>query len=67
MLDLGGWDALYTEGWVCEVRSTGAAVKATKQTISRQRIYPPLEGSKDMLFAAAAPTVQPPPLTYWMR
>ncbi|WP_128923807.1 NAD(P)/FAD-dependent oxidoreductase [Bradyrhizobium guangxiense] len=64
VLDLGGWGALYTEGWNREVRATGAAAKATKQTINRKRIYPPLTGSRDELFAAAAPTVQAPPATY---
>ncbi|MGY8682201.1 FAD-dependent oxidoreductase [Bradyrhizobium sp. UFLA05-153] len=61
VLDLGGWGALYTEGWDREVRTTGAAAKATKQTINHQRIYPPLTGRKEDLFAAAAPTVQVPP------
>jgi NADH dehydrogenase len=64
VLDLGGWGALYTEGWDRQVRATGAAAKATKQTINRKRIYPPLSGRKDDLFAAAAPTVQAPPPTY---
>ena len=67
VLDLGSWGALYTEGWDREVRTTGAAAKATKQTINRKRIYPPLNGSKDELFAAAAPTVQTPPPTYGAR
>ncbi|WP_061028137.1 FAD-dependent oxidoreductase [Bradyrhizobium sp. CCH5-F6] len=67
VLDLGGWGALYTEGWDREVRATGAAAKATKETINRRRIYPPLTGSKEDLFAAAAPTVQPPPPTYGTR
>ncbi|BAR59192.1 putative dehydrogenase [Bradyrhizobium diazoefficiens] len=67
VLDLGSWGALYTEGWDREVRTTGAAAKATKQTINRKRIYPPLYGSKDELFAAAAPTVQTPPPTYGAR
>ncbi|MCW1993473.1 NADH dehydrogenase [Bradyrhizobium diazoefficiens] len=67
VLDLGSWGALYTEGWDREVRTTGAAAKATKQTINRKRIYPPLSGSKDELFAAAAPTVQAPPPTYGAR
>ncbi|MCA1527501.1 NAD(P)/FAD-dependent oxidoreductase [Bradyrhizobium yuanmingense] len=67
VLDLGGWGALYTEGWNREVRATGAAAKATKQTINRNRIYPPLSGRKDELFAAAAPTVQAPPPTYGAR
>lgn len=64
VLDLGGWGALYTEGWDREVRTTGDAAKATKQTINRKRIYPPLTGSKEDLFAAATPTVQAPPPTY---
>ncbi|KJC36408.1 NADH dehydrogenase [Bradyrhizobium sp. LTSP849] len=67
VLDLGNWGALYTEGWDREVRTTGQAAKATKQTINRKRIYPPLTGSKDDLFAAAAPTVQAPPPTYGAR
>ncbi|MDD1523546.1 MULTISPECIES: NAD(P)/FAD-dependent oxidoreductase [Bradyrhizobium] len=67
VLDLGGWGALYTEGWNREVRATGAAAKATKETINRKRIYPPLTGRKDELFAAAAPTVQAPPPTYGGR
>jgi NADH:ubiquinone reductase (H+-translocating) len=61
VLDLGEWGALYTEGWDREVRVTGQAAKATKQTINHKRIYPPLTGNKDELFAAAAPTVQAPP------
>ncbi|MGW1425068.1 NAD(P)/FAD-dependent oxidoreductase [Bradyrhizobium manausense] len=67
VLDLGGWGALYTEGWDREVRTTGEAAKATKQAINRKRIYPPLSGRKDELFAAAAPTVQAPPPTYGAR
>ena len=67
VLDLGAWGALYTEGWDREVKTTGQAAKATKQTINRKRIYPPLSGRKDELFAAAAPTVQAPPPTYGAR
>ncbi|KYG97969.1 NAD(P)/FAD-dependent oxidoreductase [Bradyrhizobium sp. DOA1] len=67
VLDLGAWGALYTEGWDREVRATGAAAKATKETINRKRIYPPLTGSKEELFAAAAPTVQAPPPTYGVQ
>ena len=63
VLDLGAWGALYTEGWEREVRTTGAAAKLTKQTINRQRIYPPRNGSRADLFAAAAPSVQAPPKT----
>jgi NADH dehydrogenase len=61
VLDLGGFGALYTVGWERQVQATGAAAKATKQTINHKRIYPPRSGSRDALFEAAAPTVQAPP------
>jgi NADH dehydrogenase len=63
VLDLGAWGALYTVGWDRQVRTSGAAAKLTKQTINRQRIYPPLNGSRADLLAAAAPSVQAPPVT----
>ena len=63
VLDLGAWGALYTEGWDRKVRSTGAAAKETKMTINRKRIYPPLNGSRADLLAAAAPAVQTAPKT----
>lgn len=63
VLDLGAWGALYTEGWDRRVRTTGAAAKVTKQTINRERIYPPRSGRPADLFAAAAPSVQAPPKT----
>jgi len=63
VLDLGSWGALYTEGWDRKVRTTGAAAKDTKQTINRIRIYPPLNGSRADLLAAAAPAVQVAPKT----
>jgi NADH:ubiquinone reductase (H+-translocating) len=63
VLDLGSWGALYTVGWDRQVKTSGAAAKATKQTINRQRIYPPLNGSRADLLAAAAPSVQAPPVT----
>jgi NADH dehydrogenase len=63
VLDLGTWGALYTVGWDRQVKTTGAAAKVTKQTINRQRIYPPLNGSRADLLAAAAPSVQAPPAT----
>jgi NADH dehydrogenase len=61
VLDLGSWGALYTTGWDRTVYSTGAAAKATKQTINHKRIYPPRDGNRAELFAAAAPTVQARP------
>jgi NADH:quinone reductase (non-electrogenic) len=63
VLDLGGWGALYTTGWDREVYSTGAVAKATKQTINHKRIYPPRDGNRAELFAAAAPIIQAPPYT----
>jgi NADH dehydrogenase len=61
VLDLGGWGALYTVGWDRQIQSTGAAAKATKSVINRQRIYPPRKASRADILAAAAPTVQAPP------
>ena len=61
ILDLGPWGALYTEGWERKVVARGAAAKRTKETINRQRIYPPRDGGRQALLDAAAPTVQTPP------
>jgi NADH dehydrogenase len=63
VLDLGSWGALYTTGWDRQVKTSGAAAKVTKQTINGQRIYPPLNGNRADLLAAAAPSVQAPPVT----
>jgi len=61
VLDLGSWGALYTTGWDRQVHSTGAEAKVTKQTINHERIYPPRNGNREELLAAAAPTIQAPP------
>ncbi|OVZ60316.1 proton-conducting membrane transporter [Pigmentiphaga sp. NML080357] len=61
VLDLGGWGAVYTGGWDRRVISTREAAKATKRTINRLRIYPPLSGDRAEILAAAAPQVQEPP------
>ncbi|WP_025737077.1 NAD(P)/FAD-dependent oxidoreductase [Mycobacterium genavense] len=61
VLDLGPTGAVYTEGWDRVVVSTGAAAKATKQTINSRRIYPPLTGVRADLLAAAAPQLQARP------
>ncbi|GLE51390.1 NAD(P)/FAD-dependent oxidoreductase [Mycobacterium montefiorense] len=61
VLDLGPAGAVYTEGWDRAVVSTGAHAKATKQTINRRRIYPPLTGVRADLLAAAAPELQDRP------
>ncbi len=64
ILDLGPWGALYTEGWNRKLVSTGAAAKKTKETINRQRIYPPRSGDRQALLDAAAPAVQTPPVRF---
>ena len=58
VLDLGPAGAVYTEGWDRQVVSRGAEAKATKRTINTQRIYPPTNGARDGLLAAAAPALQ---------
>ena len=63
ILDLGPWGAVYTEGWERRLASQGAAAKATKRTINCERIYPPRNGRREDIFAAAAPVVQAPPYT----
>jgi len=63
VLDLGSWGALHTVGWDRQLHASGAAAKATKQIINRQRIYPPRTGVRAEILAAAAPTVQKPPPT----
>ena len=61
VLDLGPAGAVYTEGWDRQVVDSGASAKATKRTINGQRIYPPLDGNRDAILAAAAPTLQSRP------
>ncbi len=64
ILDLGPWGALYTEGWNRKVVSRGQTAKRTKETINRERIYPPRTGDRQAILDAAAPTVQTPPVRY---
>ena len=61
IVDLGAWGALYTEGWDRRVVAQRAAAKRTKETINRQRIYPPVSRDRREILAAAAPVVQAPP------
>ncbi len=61
VLDLGPAGAVYTEGWDRQVLASGAEAKATKRTINARRIYPPLNGNRDEILAAAAPTLQSRP------
>ena len=61
VLDLGPAGAVYTEGWDRHVVAEGTDAKTTKQIINTQRIYPPLNGNRDDILAAAAPTLQTRP------
>jgi NADH dehydrogenase len=61
VLDLGPAGAVYTEGWDRQVIACGAEAKATKRTINGSRIYPPLNGNRAEILAAAAPTLQSRP------
>ena len=63
-LDLGPWGAVYTEGWDRRVALKGAAAKRIKETINRQRIYPPQSGKAEEILDAAAPSVQRPPVVH---
>ena len=55
------WGALHTVGWDRQLYTSGAPAKVTKQVINQQRIYPPRNGARADILAAAAPTVQKPP------
>lgn len=61
VLDLGPAGAVYTEGWDRKVVTRGEEAKATKRVINGERIYPPLDGDRTALLAAAAPNLQAPP------
>jgi NADH:ubiquinone reductase (H+-translocating) len=61
VLDLGPAGAVYTEGWDRQVIASGPEAKATKRAINGRRIYPPLDGNREEILAAAAPTLQSRP------
>ena len=62
VLDLGPAGAVYTEGWDRQVVAHGAQAKATKRVINTERIYPPLDGDRAKILAAAAPELQARPV-----
>lgn len=53
-LDLGGWGAVYTEGWEQEVKSVRDEAKKIKIAITNELIYPPA-ADRSVAFAAADP------------
>jgi NADH dehydrogenase len=62
IIDLGPAGAVYAQGWDRVVVAQGRHAKDTKQVINQQRIYPPRNGSRADILAAAAPEVQRPPV-----
>lgn len=61
IVDLGPWGAVYTQGWDREVVAEGAQAKATKSVINCERIYPPRQGNREQILAAATLDLQRPP------
>ncbi|MGV8843209.1 MAG: NAD(P)/FAD-dependent oxidoreductase [Pseudomonas sp.] len=55
-LDLGGWGAVYTEGWDRQVKLTGQEGKALKTQINTVWIYPPA-ANRGEAWAAADPLI----------
>ncbi len=55
-LDLGGWGAVFTEGWDRQVKLEKAEGKALKQQINSQWIYPPV-AERSAALAAADPLI----------
>lgn len=55
-LDLGGWGAVYTEGWERAIHLRGAEAKDLKRTINTVWIYPP-QGDRASVLAAADPAI----------
>ncbi len=55
-LDLGGWGAVYTEGWDRQVKLTRQEGKSLKTQINTVWIYPPA-ADRDAAWAAADPLI----------
>ncbi|PAA18287.1 NAD(P)/FAD-dependent oxidoreductase [Pseudomonas fragi] len=55
-LDLGGWGAVYTEGWDRQVKLTRQEGKSLKTQINTVWIYPPA-ADRDVAWAAADPLI----------
>lgn len=55
-LDLGGWGAVYTEGWDRQVKLTRQEGKSLKTQINTVWIYPP-SANRDAAWAAADPLI----------
>lgn len=60
-LDLGDYGAVFTMGWERAVQQSGAEVKALKQMVNTQWIYPPVGDRAALLAAADIDAPWPPP------
>lgn len=56
-LDLGGWGAVYTEGWDQKVQFVREEAKKIKIAITNELIYPP-KAEREIAFAAADPVAK---------
>lgn len=54
-IDLGAYGAVYCEGWDRQVIKFGEDAKKIKRHINTERIYPPINGGPEELFAAGKP------------
>lgn len=61
IIDLGPWGAVYTQGWDRVAVAQGMQAKNTKSIINRERIYPPRQGTREQILAAASLDLQRPP------
>jgi NADH:ubiquinone reductase (H+-translocating) len=62
IIDLGPWGAVYTQGWDRVAVAQGMQAKNTKSVINRERIYPPHQGTRQQILAAATLDLQRPPV-----
>jgi NADH dehydrogenase len=62
IIDLGPAGAVYGQGWDRVVVGQGRQAKSTKQVINHERIYPPRNGNRADILAAASPELQRPPV-----
>lgn len=67
IIDLGPWGAVYTQGWDREVVAHGVEAKRTKTVINRERIYPPLCGTRDAILGSGSTVIQRPPVLVPLR
>ena len=60
VLDLGDYGAIFTQGWDRQIDQAGPEVKALKQMVNTQWIYPPTGSAEALLIAADIDAPWPP-------